>query len=281
MRQLQQAVTELEQTATPAKPTDATPVTIVETTDVQRSMLNYAQTAGSYLGPAVLLMFLIYFLLASGEMFKLKLVKLSGERLSQKKVTVQMIDEITTQIGRFVFYQFWSGLLVGVLTWLAFMWMGVRYAGLVGRGGRRPQLHSVLRSDDHHGGVRGGRGPAVPIALDGRTGRARVTRDHVARGLRARADRAGTRRQRELGRDLRGGDVLGLDVGRARPDHGGADADDRQDRGRSRRVDGGHQRAARRTRRVAKGHTHCIAVSPITRETADGRYLHTYEREFA
>jgi predicted PurR-regulated permease PerM len=132
VRQLQQAVDELEQTTTPAKPTDATPVTIVESTDVQRSMLSYAQTAVSYLGAAVLLMFLIYFLLASGEMFKIKLVKLSGERLSQKKVTVQMIDEIGTQIGRFVFYQFWSGLLVGVLTWLAFMWMGVRYAGLWG-----------------------------------------------------------------------------------------------------------------------------------------------------
>jgi predicted PurR-regulated permease PerM len=132
MRQLQQAVTELEQTTTAPKPTSATPVTIVETTDVQRSMLNYAQTAGSFLGAVVLLMFLVYFLLASGEMFKVKLVKLSGERLSQKKVTVQMIDEIITQIGHFVFYQFWSGLLVGVLTWLAFMWMGVRYAGLWG-----------------------------------------------------------------------------------------------------------------------------------------------------
>ena len=86
-------------------------------------------------------------------MFKQKFVRLSGERLSQKKVTVQMIDEITAQIGRFVFYQFWSGLLVGVLTWA-----GVRVArralrGTVGRGGRRPELHSVLRADDHHGGV--------------------------------------------------------------------------------------------------------------------------------
>jgi predicted PurR-regulated permease PerM len=117
-------------------------------------MLSYAQTAGSYLGAAVLMMFLIYFLLASGEMFKIKLVKLSGERLSQKKVTVQMIDEIGTQIGRFVFYQFWSGLLVGVLTWLAFMWMGVRYAGIVGRGGRHSELHPLFRSDHHHGDVR-------------------------------------------------------------------------------------------------------------------------------
>jgi predicted PurR-regulated permease PerM len=132
LRQLQQAVTELEQTTTQAKPTDATPVTIVETTDVQRSMLNYGQIAGSYLGAAILLLFLVYFLLASGDMFKQKFVKLSGERLSQKKVTVQMIDEIMAKIGQFVFYQFWSGLLVGVLTWIAFMWMDVRYAGLWG-----------------------------------------------------------------------------------------------------------------------------------------------------
>jgi len=132
IRQLQQAVTELEQTASPVKTTDATPVTVVETVDVQRQMMNGARSAGSYLSTAILLLFLIYFLLAQGEMFKQKLVKLSGERLSQKKVTVQMIDEITAQIGRFVFYQFWSGVLVGVATWLLFMWLGVRYAGLWG-----------------------------------------------------------------------------------------------------------------------------------------------------
>ena len=81
---------------------------------------------------AILLLFLIYFLLASGELFKSKFVKLSGDRLSQRKVTVQMIDEITTKIGRYVFYLFWSGALVGVVTWLTFWAMGVRYAGLWG-----------------------------------------------------------------------------------------------------------------------------------------------------
>jgi predicted PurR-regulated permease PerM len=132
IRQLQQAVSELEQTTNPAKTGDATPVTVVETVDVQRQMISSATTAGSYLSTAVLLLFLIYFLLAQGDMFKQKLVKLSGERLSQKKVTVQMIDEITAQIGRFVFYQFWSGLLVGIVTWLSFAWIGVRYAALWG-----------------------------------------------------------------------------------------------------------------------------------------------------
>ncbi|MBY0494897.1 MAG: AI-2E family transporter [Cyanobacteria bacterium] len=132
IRQLQQAVTELEQTTKAAKPPAATPVTIVETVDVQRQMMTYARSAGTYLSSGILLLFLIYFLLSEGELFKQKLVKLSGERLSQKKVTVQMIDEITAHIGRFVFYQFWSGLLVGTITWLVFAWLGVRYAGLWG-----------------------------------------------------------------------------------------------------------------------------------------------------
>jgi predicted PurR-regulated permease PerM len=129
--QLQQAVTELEK-STSAKPTDATPVTIVETVDVQRQVMTYARSGFGYFSQGILLLFLVYFLLASGDMFKQKFVKLSGDRLSQRKVTLQMIDEMIDQIGRFVFYQFWSGLLVGLLTWAVFAWLGVRYAGLWG-----------------------------------------------------------------------------------------------------------------------------------------------------
>lgn len=132
LRQLQQAVDELEETTKAAKPSDATPVTIVESTDVQRQVMNYAGMAAGYLGAVILLLFLVYFLLAAGDLFKKKFVKLSGERLSQRKVTVQMLDEMTAQIGRFVFYQFWSGALVGAITWAAFAWMGMRYAGLWG-----------------------------------------------------------------------------------------------------------------------------------------------------
>ncbi len=133
IRQLQQAVTELEQTTTTPKPSStATPVQIVQPVDVQQQMMAAARRAGEIAMQGILLMFLVYFLLASGEFFKNKLVKLSGDRLSERKVTVQMIDEITTKIGRYVFYMFWSGALVGLLTWLAFWWMGVRYAGLWG-----------------------------------------------------------------------------------------------------------------------------------------------------
>jgi predicted PurR-regulated permease PerM len=92
IQQLQQAVTELEKTAGPAKPSGATPVTIVDTVDVQREMMNGARRVGQYLSSFILLLFLIYFLLAQGDMFKEKFVRLSGRRLSDRKVTVQMID---------------------------------------------------------------------------------------------------------------------------------------------------------------------------------------------
>ncbi len=132
IRQIQQAVTELEQTTSPPKPADATKVQIVQPVDVQQQMMAAARRAGDFTLQAILLTFLVYFLLASGELFKQKFVKLSGDRLSQRKVTLQMIDEMTGQIGRYIFYLFWSGALVGVVTWLAFWAMGVRYAGLWG-----------------------------------------------------------------------------------------------------------------------------------------------------
>lgn len=133
IRQIQQAVTELEQSTTTPKPSGtATPVQIVEPVDVQQQMMAAARRAGEFAMQAILLMFLVYFLLASGEFFKTKFVKLSGDRLSQRRVTLQMIDEIITKIGRYVFYMFWSGALVGIVTWLAFWWLGMRYAGLWG-----------------------------------------------------------------------------------------------------------------------------------------------------
>lgn len=132
LRQLQQAVSELERSTTSPRTDGSTPVTIVEPMDVQRGVLTGARRLASYLGQAFMLMFLVYFLLAAGDVFKMKFVKLGGARLSERKISLQMIEEVNAKIGRFVFYQAWSGVLVGLLTWLAFWWLGVRYAGLWG-----------------------------------------------------------------------------------------------------------------------------------------------------
>jgi predicted PurR-regulated permease PerM len=132
LRQLQQAVSELEKTTRTTAPTSTTSVTIVEPVDVQREVMSGAGRAAAVLGQAVLIAFLVYFLLAAGELFKLKLVRISGSTLSEKKITVHAIDEMTQKIALFVFYQVWSGALVGTVTWLIFKWLGVKYSALWG-----------------------------------------------------------------------------------------------------------------------------------------------------
>jgi predicted PurR-regulated permease PerM len=131
VQQLQQAVAELERT-TAAPSNGAAKVTIVKPVDVQWGIVIGTRRAAELLGQLVLMLFFVYFLLASGDLFKSKLVTLGGDGLSQKKVTLRMLDEIIAKIGQFVFYQAWSGVLVGVLTWLAFLLLDVRYAGLWG-----------------------------------------------------------------------------------------------------------------------------------------------------
>lgn len=132
LRQLQQAVSELEHSTRSAPSGGAAKVTIVEPLDVQWGVMAGTRRIARLLGDATLLSFLVYFLLAAGDLFRLKFVRLAGDRLSHRKVTVQMLDEITDKIGRFMVYQAWSGVVVGAATWLAFHALGVRYAGLWG-----------------------------------------------------------------------------------------------------------------------------------------------------
>jgi predicted PurR-regulated permease PerM len=80
----------------------------------------------------VSVVFLVFFMLASGDLFKRKLVRMFGETLSEKKVTVQTIDEIDAQIRRYLGVLVISNVLVGVGTWIVFRVMGVSYPELWG-----------------------------------------------------------------------------------------------------------------------------------------------------
>jgi predicted PurR-regulated permease PerM len=83
-------------------------------------------------GQLVLIFFLVFFLLQSGDLFKRKLVKIAGPTLSKKKVTVEMLDAINHQIGAFLFVRVVTSVVVAVVTWLALRWMGVANAGAWG-----------------------------------------------------------------------------------------------------------------------------------------------------
>ena len=76
--------------------------------------------------------FLVFFMLASGDLFKRKLVKIGGTTLSEKKMTVEVIDEIDRQIRRYLGVMAIANILVGVGTWAVFKLMGLNYPELWG-----------------------------------------------------------------------------------------------------------------------------------------------------
>lgn len=84
------------------------------------------------LGQMGMVALITFFLLASGDQFRRKLVKLAGPTLSKKKVTLQALNQIHDQIQRYLLVQLFTSVLVGVATWLAFLYIGLENAAVWG-----------------------------------------------------------------------------------------------------------------------------------------------------
>jgi len=85
-----------------------------------------------FLSQVILVAFLVFFILGSGDLFKRKLVRMIGTTLSQKRVTLEAINEINSQIGRFLLIQVFTSALVGVCTTAALWAFGVRQPAVWG-----------------------------------------------------------------------------------------------------------------------------------------------------
>jgi predicted PurR-regulated permease PerM len=82
-----------------------------------------------FVGQATMVIFLVFFLLLSGDTFKRKLVKLTGPSLRQKKITVHILDDINTSIQSYMFMLFVTNALLAVLMWIALRAIGLENAG--------------------------------------------------------------------------------------------------------------------------------------------------------
>lgn len=80
----------------------------------------------------VVVLFLVFFMLASGDLFKRKLLEIAGDRLSQRKDALRMIDEIDRQVRGYLGVLLVSDILVGLGVWMSFHLLEVEYAGLWG-----------------------------------------------------------------------------------------------------------------------------------------------------
>jgi predicted PurR-regulated permease PerM len=81
-------------------------------------------------GQLVLVAFLTYFALGSGNTFRRKLVKISGDSLKKKKITVQVLDDIRANIERYLLVQIFVSAIVGVATGITFWAMGMENAAV-------------------------------------------------------------------------------------------------------------------------------------------------------
>jgi predicted PurR-regulated permease PerM len=119
---MQQTAREIDQAAAEATVSTVTPKGVmrvqIEEPPLRASTYLWYGSMGALgvAGQAVMVAFLTYFLLVADDLFKRKLVKHIGPTLARKRVTVQILDEISTQIERFLLVQILTSLIVGVVT---------------------------------------------------------------------------------------------------------------------------------------------------------------------
>ena len=96
---------------------------------VKDIFLSGGKSALAAVGQMVMVVFLAYFILLSGDKFKRKFVKVAGRTLSEKKITVQMFDQINLSIQRFMTMLLISNVVLGLMSWAAFRIVGLENAG--------------------------------------------------------------------------------------------------------------------------------------------------------
>jgi predicted PurR-regulated permease PerM len=82
-----------------------------------------------FVGEVITMAFLAYFLLLSGDTFKRKLVRLTGPSLSQKKITVNILEDINNSIQRYMFMLLVTNIMVGLAMWITLRVLGLENAG--------------------------------------------------------------------------------------------------------------------------------------------------------
>ena len=99
------------------------------TVRVSDLLLAGSMSAAGLVGEAIVVLFLVFFLLLSGDIFKRKLVKLTGPSISNKKITVHILDDINSSIQKYMSMLLVTNSLLAVLMWIAFRAIGLENAG--------------------------------------------------------------------------------------------------------------------------------------------------------
>lgn len=102
------------------------PVRIVEKPfDLQKYLMEGASSGLVLITQCFSVLVLVFFVLSVGSLYKRKGVRIAGPSFGRMRRTARMLNEFHHQVRRFLFVMLLGALFVGVLTWLAFLLLGV------------------------------------------------------------------------------------------------------------------------------------------------------------
>jgi len=137
VEKIKKAATEIEKAANTATTTTTTtttrtaaapplrPAADTSTFKVRDYVLMGTASFIAGMGQLVVVIALVYFLLVAGDSFRRTLIRISGDTLTKKKITVQILDEIDLQIQRYLLVQIVSSAVLALVAWVAFAWIGL------------------------------------------------------------------------------------------------------------------------------------------------------------
>ncbi|MEQ3623928.1 MAG: AI-2E family transporter [Marinobacter sp.] len=139
MEKAQSAAKKIEATASPdqgnedASRSGATPVRVVdEPLEIKDYVLQGSPAALVLISQCFSALLLVYFMLAIGSLYRRKIVKISGPSFARMRKAARIMNEFHRSVRQFLFVMFVGAVFVGVLTWLAFLALGVEQAGFWG-----------------------------------------------------------------------------------------------------------------------------------------------------
>ncbi|MEO9589792.1 MULTISPECIES: AI-2E family transporter [Marinobacter] len=139
MEKAQSAAKKIEATASPdqgnrdASRSGATPVRVVDDPlEIKDYVLQGSPAALVLISQCFSALLLVYFMLAIGSLYRRKIVKISGPSFARMRKAARIMNEFHRSVRQFLFVMFVGAVFVGVLTWLAFLALGVEQAGFWG-----------------------------------------------------------------------------------------------------------------------------------------------------
>jgi predicted PurR-regulated permease PerM len=99
----------------------------VEPTPFSVRQMLWRSTGGLFAmaGQALVVVVLTFYFLASGDLYKRKLVKIIGTRLAEKRLTVEILNDIERHVARYLAVRVLISAIVAAATWLAFLALGM------------------------------------------------------------------------------------------------------------------------------------------------------------